>query len=76
MLQEGGLGDADEALTAEACEREKAIERVLDLAVVDRSSKVGDGNPYSTELLRARLRPERGVGQDMENRIEDATSGN
>lgn len=45
VLEERGLGDADEALTAESREREKAIESVLDLSVVDRPSVVRNGNP-------------------------------
>lgn len=66
MFEKGGFGDPNESLTAEPCEREQAIERVVKLIGIDRMAVREQRHSDVAKLLDSHAYEMAGIGEDEE----------
>lgn len=72
MLEEGTFGDANEALSAEARQREKIIESMENYCLIERLRVCKNGDANVVDLDGSRLRLDGGIEKSEYERVEDA----
>ena len=66
MFEKGGFGDPNKSLAAEPCEREQAIERVVELIGIDRLAVREQRHADVAKLLDSRVYVVAWIGEDEE----------